>query len=1284
MALRIRRVGAASTFLAVLAFLSLHAAFATPPVGDPNQPYDRLPGTLETYHVKWAKPRAGGPLNVLFIIPYYNSREVVETAQRLDLKYTVIMNAGYSTWAHGSYQDTTATPLKQAEAETVLTDLTKQRLSLGHTYDAIVIAKVSWPVIPDYARELILEHVERGTGLVYVTPNRLQLGLDTRTEYAEPDPQFQTLFETNTLPDAATAITRGLPLDVMPVQLFDSHADFQEIPGVSRHTWAQTALCITATEHGNGRIVGLDYFDETIAYRQFNSLSPYTGHPESVAGVGESFPVMYDYAFALLSRAITWSTGKDGQSRLEIGFTAPPTHLKAPVDEVLRRFCWEDKTPATVIARDDLGAAKVTVTTTAAPARSSVSYAIRNTQGKEFISEMTTARNWTTAEFPLPTLPRGTYVLDARLLDTVGNVLDFASAAFRVESSQFVTAVTTAKDSYLPGETLTGRIDVMLGGKVYVRAIDTWGRTVARTDVEWQDGQASVAIANATFELPVTQPLCRLWDIEAVIEDEHGIVDTKRTWIGLPDWTFDDYMFMLIFAPSPQPNDWKGQLWGKVMREYGINSTFTFLIYNRLKQYEINARSHLASVSYAEHMGEHWTPVHAKWDKRQENPDLDLAALSDMCRQIADSKEPLDPEQFPQKQGHIDANWLNNRLAAYKESARFGSPLYVLTGENYLLGDFDGMECSGFGPVTTGKFQAWCRDQYGNDLAVLNAEWNTSFESWDDVRGILLQAAVEQDQMPRWVDFRYFMRSHVWTQFFIDYTDMIRTVVPEAKTGRVGHDHFDFSRMGEQMTSSKVYVGQEANSEWRHAMSIELLQSFSHDQSFLLAAQAMMRWHFDFETEVNRERWPWICLFLGLNGFDWERGLLAETLGGESCMTPCMSDPLPYFLDIADEVRFLQRGIGKLTITAEPYRSDVAILWSPYNHYISRLHPFQDNAFSGTWLYNISVIGGAPADALALMNSLRVRPTMIGPQDIVAGDLEKRGFKTLLLPYSKGMSTAEADAVRAFVANGGLVIADNHPGSSTEHGRELETGRLNDLFPVTDKIHVTHHGNGHAAYLPNIINGYMGRHEKSDHTGSDAIEQLLREYTGAAPPVELFDEHGMARRDTLMPVFRNGATMLVGLLRCGDGHDSERQTTTVVLPEKAHVWDVRTHAYRGYTNRFKTRLDLRPQYFAALPARPGVMSLSTEGDVQLGGTARIAGTIDFEGDASKIKQAIHVRVYSPEGEELEWFRQNLIIRGEGFEISLPVAYSATPGRYRVAAENAITGAVAECTFDVVP
>ena len=109
--------------LAGLAVVSTQPLLATPPFGHPDQPYDRLPGTLQTSHTPWARPLSGGQLEALFICPYNNSREVVELAQRLDVRYTVIMNAGHTAWSDGYFEGDAATPLQGAEAKTVLEKL---------------------------------------------------------------------------------------------------------------------------------------------------------------------------------------------------------------------------------------------------------------------------------------------------------------------------------------------------------------------------------------------------------------------------------------------------------------------------------------------------------------------------------------------------------------------------------------------------------------------------------------------------------------------------------------------------------------------------------------------------------------------------------------------------------------------------------------------------------------------------------------------------------------------------------------------------------------------------------------------------------------------------------------------------------------------------------------------------------------------------------------------------------------------------------------------------------
>jgi hypothetical protein len=1287
--------------LAGLAVVSTQPLLATPPFGHPDQPYDRLPGTLQTSHTPWARPLSGGQLEALFICPYNNSREVVEIAQRLDVKYTVIMNAGHSAWADGYFEGDNATPLKGVEARTVLDDLSRRRLDLGHRYDVIVIAKVSWEVIPEHIRELILGHVARGAGLVYVSPNRLKSGWN-RTEPADnEDSHFTELFESGFDNNDRARIVDALPIDVMPLHLLQKPQDYKPLPS-PRHEWQQTPLCLSLQRHGKGRILGLDYFDETIARRTHSSLTPSYHHPR-----GDHDEVVYDLNHALLARGILWATDRLQPTPISISIEAPETELPTSSDGEGDRLRWSPSSPAAVVWRSDFETSRIVVETPAGTPTASVVATLRYrssrlrdnvTGGPGQSTDMQTRTIAPSrvileqkldpdaagkSSLKIPMLARGTYLLDVQTFDAGGAVVDFASKSFRVESQRQIADVKTGSDRYQRGDEMRGTVtttdDIGPNERIVVSVNDMWGRLVHRGPAQKTDA------TSFEFRVPVEHPLSELWDVHASLVDDDGVVDRRTIPVPILNNTFDDFLFMLIFAPTPGQSNWKGALHARRLRKYGINAAYTYLIYSQHEQFFHHAREHLRSVVYAEHSGEYLSPADKNTDYSVEQTTYDLAEISRMLRRVADTGEKLDPKEFPYRMGHFSADWFNSRIDNYKLAGRFGSPFYTLTGENYLLGEFNGVENSGFAPTTTKKFQKWSRAEYANDLDSLNREWGSDLKSWDDVRGIMLKAAVEQNQMPRWVDFRYFMRSRVWSQFFIDWTDMMRSVIPNARTGRVGHDHHDFSRYRRQMTSSKLYLGQEKFAEWRHALTAELPQSFGKDEGFLMAPQSMIRWTHDLQSQTNRQRWPWMVLMLGLDGFDWERGLEAPTLGGEHCFTPDYSEPLPYFRDISDEVLTIQRGIGKLTMAAKPNRSKVALLWSPRNHYISRLQPFEENGFSGTWMSNVSVIGGAVSDALSLMNSIRIRPTIISPEDVVAGDLQRRGFKALILPYNKGMSRQEAAAIRKFVAAGGLLIADNDPATYSQHGRKLDKPELADLFPATDRIHIQTYGKGHAAYLPNVINGYTDRLENDDHSGADSVADLLAKHAAQRPFIQLLDQNDEPRRDTLMRVFHNGETTLVGLLRAQTAAADHVARTTVKLPAVRHIWDIRSQTYLGQTDTLQINLDQQPRFLALLPDDPGNIRLQADTTVFPGATLTLRGVVGAEqpdGDTA-MSHAIHVEVFSPDGTELEWHRRNVVFRGSAISVALPISLSAARGRYRIVVEHAITGATSETTFDVI-
>ena len=91
--------------------------------------------------------------------------------------------------------------------------------------------------------------------------------------------------------------------------------------------------------------------------------------------------------------------------------------------------------------------------------------------------------------------------------------------------------------------------------------------------------------------------------------------------------------------------------------------------------------------------------------------------------------------------------------------------------------------------------------------------------------------------------------------------------------------------------------------------------------------------------------------------------------------------------------------------------------------------------------------------------------------------------------------------------------------------------------------------------------------------------------------------------------------------------------------------------------------------------------------VEQGTDLVLTGRVLFERGAAEaatdLAQAVHVRVYSPAGDELEYFRNNVLFEGRQFQVALPISYSEPPGRYLVAAEHAITGMKAKTWVDVV-
>jgi Beta-galactosidase trimerisation domain len=69
-------------------------------------------------------------------------------------------------------------------------------------------------------------------------------------------------------------------------------------------------------------------------------------------------------------------------------------------------------------------------------------------------------------------------------------------------------------------------------------------------------------------------------------------------------------------------------------------------------------------------------------------------------------------------------------------------------------------------------------------------------------------------------------------------------------------------------------------------------------------------------------------------------------------------------------------------------------------------------------------------------------------EQIEAGHLNADAYRVFIMPKSVAVSEREAGQIREFVQAGGLVLADFAIGTMNEHGRDLGSGQLDDVFGI--------------------------------------------------------------------------------------------------------------------------------------------------------------------------------------------------------------------------------------------
>ena len=567
-----------------------------------------------------------------------------------------------------------------------------------------------------------------------------------------------------------------------------------------------------------------------------------------------------------------------------------------------------------------------------------------------------------------------------------------------------------------------------------------------------------------------------------------------------------------------------------------------------------------------------------------------------------------------------DADWLRRMRERMKTTARDAAPhaplLYDLRDElstTISANPFD----YDFSPTSLAAFREWLKTRY-TSLEALNAQWQTSFASWDAVtpfttdqikqrmasgkpgpeartdwsavRSVKLELGKAQQERTRWnfapwADHRSYMDLAL-ARALDHFRKASHEADPATPVGIEGTQMphafggYDLWRMSQVLDWVEPY--DICNSR-------EIFGSFMPGRPILATV---------FEKETNAAmRRLWHLLLEGDKGsiiwwsedvLDYSKSELPLTAKGKA---------------LAPVFKSLTTPLAKLFMLAERERDPLLIHYSQPSIQVAWL---LESANDGsTWLRRF---GSYEADHnrhavvrnawLKALQDLGFSPTFISGEELAKG--LPTAPRLLVLPQSWAMSQTERDAARSFAKRENrVVIADGPHGLFDEHG----TLRANFEWPAAEspeRVRLTFGTNpGEKAFedVSTTLSDYPVNRLKAgfDPAPLESIRQLLAE-RGMRPPVSVPAEarvrvHRFKAGDKarLIAFERNiEYRMREELAQVGGNEQLEMPATfTARLQQPGFIVNLRTGEKLGKAAEITVNLDpWQPALFAVLPEEP--------------------------------------------------------------------------------------------------
>ena len=673
------------------------------------------------------------------------------------------------------------------------------------------------------------------------------------------------------------------------------------------------------------------------------------------------------------------------------------------------------------------------------------------------------------------------------------------------------------------------------------------------------------------------------------------------------------------------------------------------------------------------------------------------------------------------------------------------------------------------------RFRSFIKEMYAGDLDRLNQVWRTSYKSWEEVDPPLLtrnrvkvsksmeyvdlstgdsrfeEKCPPEEKWPHVIDHRRFT-DHLVAGVIIEMRQAAGRGSPSARLG-----------WGDLMGDTSMWNGLDAYLLAPHMD----FNGLDHEENIWRSLGHPSNSHFvGYSKQYSRIREsvvPWWMMFRGNTAIgNWCSGEYPRHLADHTFFPSAR-----VAFDTMREIR--ENGFDRL-IVGRRYNDPVAILYDPRSIYASEMQEWKKD--QERFFRNMAIGSRSHTDTCKKVEQSYARllaEHYLQYYTVGYGHLEEGQFgqfgrpKVLFLPYTQCLSDAQARTLEGFVKGGGILIGDVHTGFRDEHGRRREKGILNHVFGIRQTAHggmrvrkdatgksipvsfgkecggpyrlgfeavgpgdvaattarplagfkrdgekcpaflVNEFGAGKAIYLNFLPAGYhevVGDITEGDEaTGVDdfGAGAKVKQATGDiqtwfrkmfATILGLSEVKDPIACDSYPTIYRFGEGDIEYLgLEVGYKHVARwEKPYELRVPRKRHLYDMRAGKYLGYTDQIRAQFDPLKLYlnalYALLPYKLEATELKIEAaEVARGGTLRFSVRTLPEVSA-RARHVISFRLLNPAGEEVKHYGSCLATENGAAAGRVDFALNDPVGTWAIKVRDAATAVSAAATFAV--